>query len=365
MFGLLSATSLSSLGPAAVYAPEGGAAAAPAGGTAAPSAASAAPAAGSGSVDKAVVQTSGEDTTEALPDGDGDAPEEFDFPDHDDDLEGEVVAAKPATTRGQQTPPSTTQTPATTPLVKDAPTTKTAPEAAVAATPAATPPVDPKTQTPAADAAAKPPATETSGDTAKTIPELLEAGKDKLLTQLTEQTYKLSDKEVEAIESGDYSVISRLQAKGHFEMLNTVGKMFEAIVPRMIVEGILAHTAQSEADREFYGTFEGLVPHRQKVNDIAKMVREQNPTLPRAEFVQKLGVVASTMLGVPLPAAVATPAAPTSQPTQPAARRQAPHSPVVSSVPTNLVPQGATRPPAGSAEDWAFQDRGFDMETES
>lgn len=273
---------------------------------------------------------------------------EFAFPDHFDESQdsgvGEAQPAKPAVAPEKSSPQQPTQQ--TTPATQAQTTPQTPPQAVPPQSDATKP------QTPAASAATPDGQQQPTEAAKQTYSQMIEAGREKLEAELSATRFKLSDADVNALETGDFTAVSRLMSKTFVEGLRSMAEMIEQTVPNLVLQAVRVHGAQKQSDDAFYGQFSQLRGHEEQVHSLAQTLRKMNPDMPRDQFIPLLGRTAMSMLGIEVVTA------PQKPPANPATRRPAtPHSPVVTTVPSALA---AGRPVDPNS--WEAQDQLFDLD---
>lgn len=299
--------------------------------------------------------------------GGGDVPNEsadsndFDFPDDPSlYLDSEDVSV-PADGAAAKSTPSAQEGSAT-PTAKPAePATATAVEPAKPATPiaAATLPSDPAATTPVAA-----PATAEGGEAKpsakpKTMVELLDEGRAQFIESLANETFKLDQAELDAIDAGEAGkVIPKLMAKVHLQGVRAMSDVLENALPNLVRQVFEIQKAHKKADDEFFESNKDLVPHREKVLEIAKLLKGHYPNIAQKEFLAKLASGARAALAAEGIAITPAAAGPTPPPNGGNGGR-------VSAVPAGFAPASTSAPavrPAVPANEFAVYDQLFDAD---
>lgn len=213
----------------------------------------------------------------------GDVPEgngaDFDFPDELDGASRQVPDAGPKAadrsgSDGRETPAKPVEEPKPETL-----TVEGAPQ------PAAPSPEENKGK----DQPVTPAAGKESAGQDKSLVEMIDEGQHRIAEALVQSTFKLSQEDSDALESGDTAaVIPKLMARTYLQAVRATAEMVEQAIPNMVMQALSARQAQSNTEDEFFGTYKELTPHKERVREVAKMLRGQFPTLPKAEFLPKL-----------------------------------------------------------------------------
>ena len=203
---------------------------------------------------------------------------------------------------------------------------------------------------PQAGGAAQPPAP--TGNEASTprssLDEALEGFKqnsEQLAQWASTELFKLSPKEVEALNSDAVNVIPALMGRAYAQALTGALNMIRNFVPNMITEQVSQHvtrtTKSQEALNEFYSAHPHLNPkeHGALVDKWVKTFRTANPKASRQDAIKFVGTAVATELGLAPPQA------------QVPVGRQVPFAPARPGVRMPTVPQ-ADDPYAGMDVDF-------------
>jgi hypothetical protein len=121
------------------------------------------------------------------------------------------------------------------------------------------------------------------------------------------KNYALSQEEVEGLETNAAEAIPKLLAKVHVQA--TLGAIHNIgnLVPAMVEKSLAQQAARTRNSEAFYSTFPKLdrnnPAHSDAVNRIAKAYRAANPSVPKAQMIQDVGLLAMQQLKIPFAAA--------------------------------------------------------------
>ena len=288
--------------PLAVYETpgEGGGAAAPAAAStpASPPASEPSPSPVPASSTPEVPPTLDETTSFALEAFDAMNADEVDLPDADP--EPREVSA-----------PVETSAPTTPPVSAPAPTGNATPP--VPGTAAATPQVSEPVVAPSAPAAV---ALQQSQQPQvpqgfEQIAEELTKQQEVFVEKLAEANYKLSEKDLEELQTDPGKLISRLLAQAQVSTTASVMKVFAQQLP-VVVNGLMqARQRNQEAENSFWAANSHLDrnKHRGVVAETMKTIRALNPNMDSATFIKQVGIYAGMSAGVAPSIAAASPQA--------------------------------------------------------
>ncbi len=121
---------------------------------------------------------------------------------------------------------------------------------------------------------------------------------------LAEQVYKLSEKEVEEIFSGDASSISRLAAKVQVQTVSSVLTTISKQLPQMVFGLLQARQMNNDREKQFWDANGHLdaSKHREAVLQIARLYKQSNPKVEAAKANQMIGMLVAAQLGIPMQA---------------------------------------------------------------
>ena len=131
--------------------------------------------------------------------------------------------------------------------------------------------------------------------------------KSKVLEDELTKTYALSSEDVDAVRLSPEEVLPRLAARVTIDTYERVLETLVSQLPSFVRNVIETSNQQSSVEREFYEANPVLAEYAQtngraRVDElaaqIAVMLRAQNPTMSKADLIQKVGKAAETMLGL-------------------------------------------------------------------
>jgi len=229
----------------------------------------------------------------------------------DDDQPAPVVEAQPtAVTSPEATPPVT---PPVVPGEVVAPASQ--PADAQQTQPAVTPPVDPAAaqQAPVAEQsvvappAAVPPQDATSVNSFDALRQKVEENREMFTQALTESVYKLSDTEKDELAVDPGTMVPKLMAKAHLNMVQNVLGVIAQQMPVMVNSIIQANAQHAELENAFFSKWPQLDKDkdRQTVMSLAAAFRKAEPNADFNRMVQMVGAQAVVALGKLQPAAPA------------------------------------------------------------
>lgn len=125
-----------------------------------------------------------------------------------------------------------------------------------------------------------------------------------------EKTYALPAEQATALLTEPETVLPKLAAKLHQEVMANVLAMVQAQLPQAVDSITTAKVRESEAKTEFYSAWPELRGYEQQVLAAGAMFRQINPTAPKEVAVQAIGQLAMQALGLTRSAPQAQPAAP-------------------------------------------------------
>lgn len=143
-----------------------------------------------------------------------------------------------------------------------------------------------------------------------------------VIKTLSETTFALDDATAEEIEANP-KALSRLAAHVYLTALENANAAFaeqmNQNLPVMVDALLTQRKSQEGREDQFYSAFPALKDHAAKINEMAPVFRQLQPTLSPDDFIKQFGEYAHLALGVAKPQAA--PAAPTP-------RAIAPHTPI-------------------------------------
>lgn len=126
-----------------------------------------------------------------------------------------------------------------------------------------------------------------------------------LVDWLSDNVYKLSDAEKQALDTDAVGAIPRIMSRVHLETTKNSVKLIRDLIPSMVERAIRETTERTTKGREamdaFFGEFPGLqrnVANERLVNQFARAFRQMNPTAPRADAIKFVGSSLHAHLGV-------------------------------------------------------------------
>ena len=175
----------------------------------------------------------------------------------------------------------------------------------------------------------------------ETLASALVAHEVQAIEHLAQNAFQFSPQEIEALETNVIDTLPKLMAK---VMVKTQQAMFAnmaRLVPAMLQKHTQSAKSNEVAENQFFGAFPALKEkHGELVKQLASTYRAANPSVPREQMIQAVGVMAMHMAGLPLtapnqqpngqttPVGIPAPKAPQQSPWQPAGA-----SPALSSTP--------------------------------
>lgn len=258
------------------------------------------------------------ETPEQIPAEDLDT-EDFDYSVFEKSIPGEVIAesaAKPPTS--PEAPPQ-----AAAPAVTPAPG-ETPPQVATPPQPPEQPGVPPQADAQPATTEAKPPAEPAQApageaqDGFTALDNAIQASRDKVIQTVAEQTYKLSQDELNAIQEEPERVIPQLLARVHVNAVQGVIRHVAQQMPAVVGAIMQAREQTSKLESDFFKAWPQLdkAKHGADIMKVGQVFRQLNPNATFNEFVRHVGAQVVLTHGLHLQQA-------TQQQQAPAARPQA------------------------------------------
>jgi hypothetical protein len=169
-----------------------------------------------------------------------------------------------------------------------------------------------------------------------------------LVDAVAQEHFALSNEEREAFEADPSAMLPKLGARVLLRSQQLMMGHLDRMIPTMIQRHVEVLGRQNAGKNEFYRTHPDLNrgQHDGFVDTYARLIRSQNPNMPRAEFIETLGRVVRAMVGTTVPARQPTPQAPAANGSLP------PHA----ARPAPFVPAGGSPPSAPlmpEADPWA------------
>jgi hypothetical protein len=142
----------------------------------------------------------------------------------------------------------------------------------------------------------------------------------------------LTKEELELVETNPAEAIPRIAAKVYFDAVEAATAAVHQYLPGMIQQQTARIAQIGKNEEEFFSSWPALVDKKSEVERIGLVYRQANPQASKEDFIKHVGLMASNILGVPLP----TPKAPA------AARAAAAPAfvPAVGAVPAGGAPKG-------------------------
>lgn len=166
-------------------------------------------------------------------------------------------------------------------------------EPKVAAPPAAEEPGEVEKEAPATAAPASP----TIEDVAKQFQDW-RSDAEKILA---EQHYRLSEEQVEELETSPATAIPKIVARAYVDVVATVMSQVASTLPRMMEIAETQKGQKSQFEESFYSQWEALRSHEDTVIRIGQAFRQANPNASSAEFIREVGAASMVALQLPLP----------------------------------------------------------------
>lgn len=135
-----------------------------------------------------------------------------------------------------------------------------------------------------------------------------------------EKAYALPADQATALLTEPETVLPKLAAKLHQEVMANVLAMVQAQLPQAVDSITTAKVRESEAKTEFYSAWPELRGYEQQVLAAGAMFRQINPSAPKETAIQAIGQLAMQALGL-------SRSAPQAQPTTPPAPQATPFTP--------------------------------------
>lgn len=123
------------------------------------------------------------------------------------------------------------------------------------------------------------------------LAESLAANEAKIVDQLAQQEFRLSDEDVAALEENAAAHVPKLLARAHVKGMTSMLRQMERMVPAMITQHMQASEARNRALNAFYSKWPDLKPgvHDETVMKYAQIVRQANPQMGREEMFSFVG----------------------------------------------------------------------------
>lgn len=251
-------------------------------------------------------------------------PSEDDFADDSDELaladmfstsveepQASVPAAKG---EGVETFPQVTAEGSTPPVVAPAATVPTPPPAAA---PTATPPqgvqAQQPTQAPATQQASSQQAPQTTeeGDGFTQLDTLIEQQRPKVIEALAQQSYQLTEDELNGLQEDPGRTVPKLLARAHVNAVQGVLRHVAQQLPSMLAGMLQLREQNKQREDTFWNAWPQLdrQKHEQQVTQVARVFRQINPTADMNTFVQHVGAQVMLMNGLHRAAAPVQPQA--------------------------------------------------------
>lgn len=174
----------------------------------------------------------------------------------------------------------------------------------------------------------KPDEKEKSSETPEDLNAAYKTFFDGAVEQLAEKVYRFDEETVKALDTKPSTVLPRLAAQLHMQVLGAAVTQAAQMMPALIQQ-TLGQTDQVKANENaFFTAWPALKEHRSEVERIAKAYREVNPNADMDTMIQEIGTMASVRLKLPLP------------------NRQTQEKPAVTKPPIPTTARGGSTPPA-------------------
>lgn len=194
------------------------------------------------------------------------------------------------------------------------------------APPAEPPPAEPKPQEPPAQAAPATPAPATAAAPAAAEPpaaapptgpqeplslaeperigQALAANFDTLVQHLAQNQFKLSEQDLQALETDAPAHIPTLLARVYLQTQQNMYQQLGRVIPHMVSKQMQTLKRNMENEGAFYGAWPSLdrTKHGAIVQRAAVMYRQMNPQASREQMIKDLGPIVMQAAGVPLTA---------------------------------------------------------------
>lgn len=201
---------------------------------------------------------------------------------------------EPAVSETQPSPTPTAPAPAS---PADTPAVAVAP---VVSAPSSTPSTPAPTPEPvAAPAAELDSPAPTPNATGPISPEQVQKWRSEAIDKLAGQ-YAIDDATRAQLEEAPATVIPRLLARLHVDMVDTMYRVISQAVPNIVRQQATAQDSHRSFTTKFGERWPQLKSHYGKVNDILKVHRQLNPSDSEADLIEKVGLQASVMLKLPI-----------------------------------------------------------------
>jgi len=192
---------------------------------------------------------------------------------------------------------------------------------AQAAAPAPTPPAgQPQAQPPAAAPVDQPASAPQAATPPNAQPIDFTKHRDDYLPKF-EQLYAIPAEEVEALRTNPEVALPKLAAKLHYEIATSLVQTMMSAMPTMLEQQMAAVQTRTANNEKFYSSWPTLKEAVAKnpaaegtIRSAIQAFRNANPNADLAAVIKGGGILAATMLGVPLEAAPPTPPPPAPPP---------------------------------------------------
>lgn len=240
-------------------------------------------------------------------------PSEDDFADDSEELAladmfstsvGEPKAPVPAAKVGEvEASPQVTAEGSTPPVAAPAATVSTPPPAAAAQQP---PPQGVQAQQPAQTPATQQvpsqqaPQTTEEGDGFTQLDTLIEQQRPKVIEALAQQSYQLTEDELNGLQEDPGRTVPKLLARAHVNAVQGVLRHVAQQLPAMMSGMLQLREQNKQREDTFWNAWPQLdrQKHAQQVTQVARVFRQLNPTADMSTFVQHVGAQVMLMNGL-------------------------------------------------------------------
>lgn len=212
-------------------------------------------------------------------------------------MDGGPAEAEPAATPGAA--PATPSGDSAQPAAPAAAATPSAPAAAAQPAPAAVAPapVAAPAATPTPAPAAAPAAQPAPGQPQGSYSEWRKQAE----AQLATTHFALTKEELELIETNPAVAIPRLASKVYFDAVEAATAAVHQYLPGIIRQTTQQSSQYEKNENTFFESWPGLKERKADVERIGLVYRQANPQATTEDFIKHVGMLASNILGVPLP----------------------------------------------------------------
>jgi len=137
--------------------------------------------------------------------------------------------------------------------------------------------------------------------------------------RLADSTYRLSAEEAETLQLNPEQILPKFAAKLHIEVLDSVVQTLMAQLPRVIDSVSARRVADRQVVDAFYGKWQALKGHETTVDRIASLYGQINPSVPREQAIEEIGLQAMMHLKLPIGARMEEEILPSTVPSAPPA----------------------------------------------